>query len=780
MTTLYSILLTLDGLIYNVIDSLYDIFVAIATIDVFSTEQETINKIVTNVYVILGVVMLFALAYSLLRAVINPESFSKGDASFAKLVQNIVISIVIITILPTCFNFAYKFQTSILENDTIPNLLFGDSIDNPFTLEDNADNPNPSPGRTLAYSLFSSFLYVDFDVCASDLGTSVESLTAEQVKSCSEDIMIGATGGAKYVPFVNTAIGWLTNLLGDSSTSSFYYYDTMVKYGKYDFGVYSNFSSSASSGKLSYTWFFSTVVGIYVVIVLLNFVFDVALRFVKLLFLEIIAPIPVICKIIPGGKMKDVFSNWLKKVISVYLEVFIRVFTIVIGVYLILLVNDMDLVYGTTLQGLGFFQRVFARVVIIMGIITFIRQAPKLICDLFHIDSSGMKLGLAGLAERVAAGGGFVAASAVGGTGLGAIRNYKRSRRDGKGVMSSLGSAATGGVSAGVGSAWNSRKSKSFTDLKNVTSKGLAAQMAGRDKIEGYIRKRSSDKGGVPGAVWNDFTDWLTGKGVEDLDRIITASGDINKANDSFRSAAKKQWDKHSTDGAIVYDAGTDIANNFFKGAGSNRMFELYNSYRDANGKMRSASFIKSSIEQRKSEMQNRDLDFYVKQEVDKVGAMPIEANFTTNTFGPNGEKIVDKTAYYDALKKYNESVAAAKQRAQHNYNTDIDDLTYLETMYTQLEKKSITELGRAALEGRDVGTVTAADLFETKEYGEAAQRVIRDSGLDKFDPAKNVKVEVKNGDFATFIDDMASAASKQAGHAAREKQNYLDKKKKQ
>ena len=68
--------------------------------------------------------------------------------------------------------------------------------------------------------------------------------------------------------------------------------------------------------------------------------------------------------------------------------------------------------------------------------------------------------------------------------------------------------------------------------------------------------------------------------------------------------------------------------------------------------------------------------------------------------------------------------------------------------------------------------------MFETKEYGETAQRVIRDSGLEKFDPAKNEKVEVKDGDYATFIDDMASAASKQAGHAAREKQNYLEKKK--
>ena len=319
ITTFFSILLTLDGWVYNIIDWLYDIFVAIATIDVFSTEQETINKVVTNVYVILGVVMLFALAYSLLKAVINPENFSKGDTSFSKLMQNIVVSIIIIAILPTCFNFAYKFQTSVLENDTIPKILFGDGITNPFTLQNTEDDPEPSPGRTMAYSIFNSFLHVDYDKCAGDNKVNVDALTEEQIKGCGEKIALGATGITKFIPFVNLGVGALNSLIGASDTSSFFYYDNMVRYGKYGFGVYSDFTNSIVTGDLSYMWFFSTVVGVYVAYVLLNFVFDIALRFIKMLFFEIIAPIPVICRIIPGGKMKDVFSTWLKKVISVSL-----------------------------------------------------------------------------------------------------------------------------------------------------------------------------------------------------------------------------------------------------------------------------------------------------------------------------------------------------------------------------------------------------------------------------------------------------------------------------
>ena len=510
ITTFLTILLTLDGLVYNVIDWLYDIFVAIATIDVFSTEQETINKIVTNVYVILGVVMLFALAYSLLRAVINPENFSKGDTSFSKLMQNIVVSIIIIAILPMCFNFAYKFQSSILKNDTIPKILFGDSITNPFTLQNTEDDPEPSPGRTLAYSIFNSFLHVDYDKCAGDNNVNVDALTEEQIKGCSEKIALGAVGITKYIPLVNLGVGALNNLIGASDTSSFFYYDNMVRFGKYGFGVYSDFTNSVVTGDLYYMWFFSTVVGVYVAYVLLNFVFDIALRFIKMLFFEIIAPIPVICRIIPGGKMKDVFSTWLKKVISVYLEVFIRVFVIVIGLYLILLVNDMNLVFGTTLSGLGILQRAFARVIIILGIVTFIRQAPKLICDLFHIDSGDMKLGLM---DKLAMGGALTAATTIGGavgTGgrnlVGAVKNIKNAKSGEKlkAGLSGLASVGAGALSGGARGFYSGRGAKNFKDVSKASGSAVTAASAAKEKRDAYrVNYKNSHPG--EGAIQSLF-----------------------------------------------------------------------------------------------------------------------------------------------------------------------------------------------------------------------------------------------------------------------------------
>lgn len=753
MSIVYNVFLLLDGMIYGLIDSIFDVFNFLAKVNLFSNENYM--KIVRNVYMILGLIMLFALSYSLLKAVINPDEFAKGEQSFPKMIKNVIISLAIIAVLPTVFNFAFNLQNTILNQHTIPRLILGEEFDG---------NNNSSPGRLLSYNMFSAFLHVNEEYCTKDNENETVFDTSD-AKTCAEDIKTNKSNAKWYKPW---------RLLNKSET--FYDIDTSIKDGEIAMVNYNNFGEAVAEGKLSYLMLISTICGLYILWVLTNFCFDMAVRVIKLVFFQIIAPIPVVCRVIPGGKLKDVFSTWTKKTIGTFVDVFIRVGILYLGIFIIQLVIENW--PNLDVSKLSYTQGLIAKALVLMGTVIFIRQAPKLISDMFHLDTGDMKLGLM---DKLAAGGGLMAAAATGGLGLGAVRNFAKSRRDGKGILSSAGSALTGGLAAGIGAGYGARKAKNFNDLKSATSKGISNQMDARKKVQNYIAKRKNEPGGVSGALWDDFTGWLTGKGVEDLDKIITASGDVNKANDAFRAAAKKQWDKHSTDGAIVYDAGTDMANNFFKGAGNERMFELYNTYRDSEGHMMGASLIKDNIEQRKAEMRNRDLNYYINQERQASGIslnVPNREDFYSTMTDSSGKRIFDENSYNQALTKYNDKMAEIERTAQAKYNSDIADLSYLDSMYNQLEKKSITELGRAALEGRSVGTVTEADLFETKEYGETAQRVIRDSGLEQFDPAKNERVEVKNGDYATFIDDMAAAASRQAGHAAREKQNYLEKKK--
>ena len=122
LSAVWHLFLSLDGIIYNLICYIFDIFYYLCGLQLFTDADY--NEIVNKIYMILGLVMMFVLAYSLLKAVINPDEFAKGENSFPKLIKNVIVSLVIIVILPTVFNVAFSIQNSLLNYDVIPQLIF--------------------------------------------------------------------------------------------------------------------------------------------------------------------------------------------------------------------------------------------------------------------------------------------------------------------------------------------------------------------------------------------------------------------------------------------------------------------------------------------------------------------------------------------------------------------------------------------------------------------------------------------------------------------------------
>ena len=89
-------------------------------------------------------------------------------------------------------------------------------------------------------------------------------------------------------------------------------------------------------------------------------------------------------RVIP--EKKSVFDNWLKATFATYLEVFIRIFIM----YLIAFLCSKILNQGIDLTDLG----LIGKIVVIMGIFAFAKQAPKLIGDVMGVDSGNIKLGV--------------------------------------------------------------------------------------------------------------------------------------------------------------------------------------------------------------------------------------------------------------------------------------------------------------------------------------------------------------------------------------------------
>ena len=380
MATVWSVLLFLDGAIYDLICFLYDIFDYLSKLNIF--KEADYQNIVNRVYIILGLIMLFVLAYSLLRAVINPDEFAKGETSFPNLIKNVVVSLVIIVILPTVFTVAFNIQNSILNNDVIPKLILDDY---------NLNEENGNGGRLIAFYTFEAFLFPDVDYC--------DSLGFEDLTLCR--MSAGELKGND---------GW-AGQWGDHITKT----DDGVLNQERSFTWYSNYSELVRDGKLKYYFPISTAAGIFILWVMANFCFDMAIRVIKLAFYQIIAPIPVVCRILPGGKMKDVFSNWVRQVISIFAEVFIRIGAMTIGVYLINIIVEMftgaNGRYLPNISSLNWAQRPITMALLIMGSVIFIKQVPKILGDLLKLDTGGMKLGLM---DKLAMGGAFAAGGAVG------------------------------------------------------------------------------------------------------------------------------------------------------------------------------------------------------------------------------------------------------------------------------------------------------------------------------------------------------------------------------
>lgn len=470
---IFSFLVFVDSVIYNFIRYVYEIFITLTKVNLFGVEDY--KELVNRIYVILGLIMLFILAYSLLKAVINPDNFAKGELSFPKLIQNVVVSLVIIAFLPTVFELAFNVQNSLLNKGTVSSLILGTN-----TSSNDSDKKTYSlnnAGNLFAYETFKGFYGPDSAKCQ-DLGETDEDKCRDAIKAN------------------NTTLGEVDRLVNPDSDE---------QRGE-SFAQYMKFSELAADGNAGFHYYFplSTIAGIYVLYLMINFCFDIALRSVKLAFYQIIAPIPVICRVIPGGKLKDVFSKWVQQVIGLFIEVFVRIGAMSFGVLMLNLLKDNLSKIDT--NALSFTQTGLLYAFIVMAMVMFIKKIPEVLSKIFPFDTSGMKLGIR---EKLAAGGGLMAGAALGtGVGLMAkkiaatgqnVRNAKgiggKAKALGAGVVTGGAAVATGMLRGG----YKARGAKNFTDMRKASAGGVDATMQTGEKIKGTVDRYKAEGKILPG-----------------------------------------------------------------------------------------------------------------------------------------------------------------------------------------------------------------------------------------------------------------------------------------
>lgn len=117
-------LFPIDITIYEFTGRIYDFLMDIARVRVFDNEQ--IQAFARNIYVVIGIVMIFKVVIILLSIVINPaRAFHEKEGTAGPAASRFVITIVLILTVPLVFSLAYDLQNAILEENVIPKIITG-------------------------------------------------------------------------------------------------------------------------------------------------------------------------------------------------------------------------------------------------------------------------------------------------------------------------------------------------------------------------------------------------------------------------------------------------------------------------------------------------------------------------------------------------------------------------------------------------------------------------------------------------------------------------------
>ena len=697
ITGVYTLLLILDGIVYNLVNYFYEIFLFLAKINIFSNNDY--EEIVQSIYIVLGVIMLFILAYSLLKAIINPDSFAKGESSFPNLVKNILTSLIIIILLPTVFSVAFNIQNVFLNNNTIFKIILGDNS--------STDTIEKSGGQ-MSYYTFRAFFHENEGYC-------------NEIEKPVSSLRIDGTSAEDCKNFI-------TNGDGEDLMTV----DNQVYSGTRSFSAYSSFASAVNEGQIDYMFIISTLAGLFLAYVLLSFCFDLAVRVVKLAFYQIIAPIPVVCRILPGGKLKDTFSKWTKQVISLFLEVFIRIGVMCIGVLLLTKIIDNFSTIDFNLLD-GFAQEQIVQALLIMGVVIFIRQCPKLIGELFGLDTGGMKLGIM---DKLAMGGGLIAGAAVSGGITSAVRNFHATRAQG-GSFGAAFKSGVGGLGSGtLRSGYNAKTkgAKNFKDMFGAASAGAAAAGAAKTR---RAAKTARYKANGQGALTGRFTDmvdsvkdWATG-GIGQFEDRIKMGNEFKSSGDAIFDEAGKILSKNSNNVDMVANMIDGNGNSKFKGDTNGDLLKLYQEYSGM-----SLAAIEADIDR-----QANIVDFSAL--VNRTDFEKEQIDFVTG----KKSKVFDARGYQDAIDR-----EARKHAAK---------MANLRSMYNQLEKETKMNIVNVALNSDiKIDGIDDSKLQSIRDKVDTFKEQYSQVGSAVVDPASNksYKEISQSGDIAHQIDDIATA----------------------
>lgn len=523
---------TIDSAVYGFIAIVYNLIEDLANTSILSMTD--MNEFASRIYALLGIFMLFKVSFSIISYIVSPDKISDSSTGMGGIIKNVLITLVLILIVPTCFTLLYEAQSAILSENIIPKLLLGtnsdaSTIDNELYIapacqetENDIDDEQyvtaaKDNGNYIALMIFRNFYqlsdegvkagdsdylknkflptYCGFGVNRMDVSYLLQSKIYNGPVDEIDDN--GFLSGLQNIiniiqpaNYIGEAVGdWATEKLGLGPTT--YYID--------------------------YNYFISTIVGIFVIFILITMAFDVAIRSVKLTFLQLISPIPIISYIDPKSGKDGMFKRWYTEVFKTWASLFIRLLALFFGVYLIKQLGQLYKIGNHKYLSSNFWIQLF----MLLGVLMFCKELPKLLEQLIPgMKGSGSfklnplkKISEDSIGGKFITGGimgaGAMTASALGGAGANAIhsirhgKNWKDSFKSaGRGLGTGAFYGAKNGFVAGKGGKYNVVSETGKSIQQSSKHRNYEDMLAAQGEIKGPFKA-------VRNQAWDKFTDLI-------------------------------------------------------------------------------------------------------------------------------------------------------------------------------------------------------------------------------------------------------------------------------
>lgn len=318
-------------LIYPGIKLMYEVFSEMGQL-AFS---DSFNEIYKKISLVLGIFMIFRITFWLIELMLSPEKLTDKEKNPGKILIKVLTVVVLLATTPTIFQYAMNIQQKVLESQIIERVI---NITNEETMDISTS------GGYLAANLFNNFYtkgeYTDENDDCVEFYVGTNGSIAEALRSgnkvsignsCLYKTIDKVEGGEEIEPYV-----------------------------------------------IDFNGLFAVAVGGFTFWMILMYCISVGTRYIQLVFLQVIAPIPIMCYIAPGKD--NMFQKWLKQCTTTYLDVFIRVAIInfVILLSRLIFANDNNIILSTLNSSASW----VIQVLLVLGLLTFAKKAPDLIQEL--------------------------------------------------------------------------------------------------------------------------------------------------------------------------------------------------------------------------------------------------------------------------------------------------------------------------------------------------------------------------------------------------------------